>query len=126
MGVGTPDDILHAVERGVDMFDCVLATRLARHGAFWTLDGRKDIKNAQFREDESPLCETVPHYASTEFSKSYVHHLMKEKELLGMRLLSMHNIAFLFHLMDQIRYHIAEDSFINFKKEFLERYQASK
>jgi len=122
MGVGTPDDLLNAVERGIDMFDCVLATRLARHGAFWDLDGRHDIVNAQYREDKSPLCEWLPHYASNEFSKSYIHHLMKEKELLGIRLLSMHNIAFLFHLMDQIRYHIKESTFLEFKKEFLDQF----
>jgi queuine tRNA-ribosyltransferase len=124
MGVGTPDDILHAVERGIDMFDCVLATRLARHGAFWTLDGRRDISNARFREDPSPLCDWVDHYSSQEFSKSYVHHLSKEKELLCIKLLSMHNIAFLFKLMKDIRYHIEKGTFIKYKEDFLTRFQA--
>ncbi len=124
MGVGTPDDILHAVERGIDMFDCVLATRLARHGAFWDLDGRHDIANAPYRDDESPLCDWVDHYASKEFSKSYVHHLFKENELLGHRLLSMHNIAFLFQLMKQIRYHVGAGTFLDFKSEFLARFNA--
>lgn len=125
MGVGTPDDILQAIEMGIDMFDCVLATRLARHGAFWDLDGRHDITNARYREDDEPICEWVDHYASREFSKSYIHHLFKENELLGIRLLSMHNIAFLFHLVEQIRYHIAEGSFLAFKKDFLNRYHAN-
>jgi queuine tRNA-ribosyltransferase len=123
MGVGTPDDIIHAIERGIDMFDCVLATRLARHGAFWDLDGRHDITNAGYKNDPTPICDWVPHYASREFSRSYVHHLFKESELLGIRLLSMHNIAFLFHLIDQIRYHIREGSFLQFKDEFLSRFQ---
>lgn len=125
MGVGTPDDLLHAVERGIDMFDCVLATRLARHGAFWDLDGRHDIKLARYAKDESPLCEWTNHYASQDFSKSYLHHLMKEKELLGMRLLSMHNIAFLFQLMKDIRYHIKEGSFMSYKTDFLHRFHAN-
>jgi queuine tRNA-ribosyltransferase len=125
MGVGTPNDILHAVERGIDMFDCVLATRLARHGSFWSTEGRFDIANAQFREATAPLCEWVPHYASQEFSRSYVHHLIRENELLGIRLLSMHNIAFLFHLMDQIRYHLREGSFLAFKDDFLNKFHAN-
>lgn len=124
MGVGTPDDILEAVERGVDMFDCVLATRLARHGSFWTLDGRQDLKLAKHRKSQEPLCDWVPHYSSREFSRSYLQHLLKENELLFIRLLSMHNIAFLFHLMDQIRYHIKEGTFKAFKKDFLSRYRA--
>lgn len=124
MGVGTPTDLIHAVERGLDMFDCVLASRLARHGTFWNHDGRHHIINAKFTKDESPLDPEVNHYASNEFSKSYIRHLILEKELLGFRLLTMHNIAFLFHIMEQMRYHIAQDSFLAYKKEFLARYQA--
>ena len=123
MGVGTPDDLLEAIERGIDMFDCVLATRLARHGAFWDLDGRHDIKNAQFREDPSPLCEWVPIAASREFSKSYIQHLFKENEILGLRLLSMHNIAFLFQLLNIAREKIREGQFLSFKREFLSRFK---
>ncbi len=119
MGVGTPDDILEAVERGIDMFDCVLATRLARHGAFWDFTGRQNIFNEQHKYDETPLCAEIPCYASKEFSRSYLRHLMTENEMLGIRLLTMHNIAFLFHLMSQIRYHIEAGSFLAFKKDFL-------
>lgn len=126
MGVGTPDDIINAVEMGTDMFDCVLATRLARHNSFWNYHGRHDISNANFRNDKNPLCKEVPHYASREFSKSYIHHLIKENEILGIRLLSMHNIAFLFHLVEQIRYHIKEGDFLKFKKEFLSTFLAKK
>lgn len=125
MGVGTPDDLLHAVERGIDMFDCVLATRLARHGSFWDRDGRHDITLSRYKKDESPLCEWVEHAASREYSKSYLHHLMKENELLGIRLLSMHNIAFLFQLMKDIRYHLKEGSFLSFKADFLQQFHAN-
>jgi len=125
MGVGTPDDLLEAVERGIDMFDCVLATRLARHGAFWDLDGRHDIKLSRYKKDQTPLCEWVDHYASREYSKSYLHHLTKENEILGMRLISMHNIAFLFQLMKDIRYHLKEGSFMSFKTDFLNRFHAN-
>ncbi|MBU0981316.1 tRNA guanosine(34) transglycosylase Tgt [Patescibacteria group bacterium] len=123
MGVGTPDDILEAVERGVDMFDCVLATRLARHGSFWDKYGRHTITNEKFKFDDTPLDESVPHYSSKEFSRSYLRHLYLENELLGIRLLSLHNIAFLFHLMDQIRYHIEAGTFLTFKKDFLNSFK---
>lgn len=125
MGVGTPDDILEAVERGIDMFDCVLATRLARHGSFWDLTGRHTIHNEQYKYDETPLCPEVPCYASREFSKSYLRHLLTENEMLGIRLLSMHNIAFLFHLMSQIRYHVQAGTFLSFKKDFLSSFNST-
>ncbi|MFA5792951.1 MAG: tRNA guanosine(34) transglycosylase Tgt [Candidatus Gracilibacteria bacterium] len=122
MGVGTPDDILEGIDRGIDMFDCVLATRLARHCAFWDFDGRHDITNEIYKFDPSPLCPEIPCFATREFSKSYIRHLMIENELLGIRLLTMHNIAFLFHLIEKVRYHIEEGSFKNFKQEFLNRF----
>ncbi len=125
MGVGTPDDLLEAVERGVDMFDCVLPTRLARHGAFWDFEGRHSIFSESYKYDDSPLCPQIPHYASQEFSKSYLRHLLTENELLGIRLLSMHNIAFLFHLMSQIRYHVRKGSFGSFKKNFLKLFHST-
>lgn len=125
MGVGTPNDILEAVDRGIDMFDCVLATRLARHGAFWDFTGRHDISNEKFKYDDAPLCPEIPCYASQDFSRSYLRHLMVENEILGHRLLSLHNIAFLFHLMKQIRYHIANDSFAAFKKDFLATFHST-
>lgn len=123
MGVGTPTDILEAVERGIDMFDCVLATRLARHSSFWTFEGRKDITNEKYKFDDNPLEKEIPSYASNEFSKSYIRHLLIENEILGIRLLTIHNIAFLFHLMEKIRYHIKEGTFKAFKKEFLANYK---
>lgn len=125
MGVGTPDDLLEAVERGIDMFDCVLATRLARHGAFWDFEGRHSILNEKYKYDGTSLCPQIPHYASQEFSKSYLRHLLTENELLGLRILSLHNIAFLFHLMAQIRYHTATGSFLSFKKNFLKTFHTT-
>lgn len=123
MGVGTPDDIIEAIDRGIDMFDCVLATRLARHNAFWDFDGRHDITNEIYKFDDTPLCKEILCSASQDFSKSYIRHLMVENEILGIRILTMHNIAFLFHLIEKIRYHIAEGTFKNFKKEFLTRFK---
>ena len=98
---------------------------MPRHGAFWDFTGRHSILNERFKYDEAPLCPEIPCYASQEFSRSYLRHLMVENELLGMRLLSLHNIAFLFHLMDQIRYHIANGSFPAFKKDFLATFLTS-
>lgn len=123
MGVGTPDDIIKAIDMGVDMFDCVLATRLARHGAFWDKFGRHNITNEKYKFDENPLDLSVNHYASQEFSKSYLRHLYMENEMLGIRLLTLHNIAFLFSLLNEIRYHLKAGTFTNFKKEFLQNFK---
>lgn len=125
MGVGTPDDIIESIDRGMDMFDCVLATRLARHNAFWDFDGRHDITNEIYKFDDSSLCQEIDCYASKEFSKSYLRHLMIENEILGIRLLTIHNIAFLFHLIKKIRYHINEGTFKKFKQEFLTRFKST-
>ncbi|MDA1061150.1 MAG: tRNA guanosine(34) transglycosylase Tgt [bacterium] len=123
MGVGTPEDILEAVERGVDMFDCVHPTRMARHGSFWDLTGRYSITNAKFKYDKSPLqkdckCETCQNY-----SKSYLRHLIFEKEILGLRLMSIHNLHFLLELMRNIRENIDKGSFKKFKREFLKKFK---
>jgi len=117
MGVGTPEDLLEAVERGIDMFDCVHPTRISRHGAFWTLDGRKNIKNKQFEKDPTEL------YGG--YSKSYIRHLFIEKEALAAKILTMHNLEFLLTLMKNIRKNIESDTFMEFKKEFLYRYLKS-
>lgn len=114
MGVGTPEDILEAVSRGVDMFDCVHPTRLARHGGFFTLDGKCNIKNSKYTTDQSTL------YGG--YSKSYIRHLFMEKEILALRILTMHNLHFLLDLMQKIRQSIEEDNFQNFKTTFLKKY----
>ncbi len=111
MGVGKPLDILEAVARGVDMFDCVLPTRAGRHGQAWTWDGPLNIKNARFAEDETPLEPAIACPASADYSKAYLHHLFKAEEILGQVLLSWHNIAFYQALMARLRSAIAAGEF---------------
>lgn len=103
MGVGKPIDIVEAVVRGVDMFDCVLPTRSGRHGQAWTWDGPVNLKNARFAEDDTPLDEASACPASRDYSKAYLHHLVKSDEILGQVLLSWHNIAFFQALMAGLR-----------------------
>ena len=122
MGVGTPEDLLEGVSRGIDMFDCVMATRNARHGSFWTKNGMFHVKNAKFATMNEPLMKTCNCYACTNFSASYIHHLIKEKELFGLRLITIHNLHFLLNLMKEIRINITKGSFLNFKKQFLNHY----
>ncbi len=111
MGVGKPIDLVECVARGVDMFDCVLPTRSGRHGQAWTWDGPVNLKNARFAEDREPLAPEIDCAASTEYSKAYLHHLMRAGEYLGSMLLSWHNTAFFQALMAEIRAAIAEGRF---------------
>jgi len=122
MGVGTPDDILEAVSRGVDMFDCVNPTRLARHGSAMTSLGRVPIKNKRFEEDMTPLDPACDCKVCKNYTKAYLRHLFKAEEYLGPRLVSYHNLYFLKTLMNDIRNAIKENSFTEFKKTFLEKY----
>lgn len=108
MGVGRPVDIIEAVSRGIDMFDCVIPTRSGRHGQAWTDDGPVNVKNARFAEDEAPLDEASDCPASRDYSCAYLHHLFKAGELLGPMLLSWHNIAYYQSLMARIRNAIAD------------------
>jgi len=121
MGVGSPDCLFEGVERGVDMFDCVLPTRIARNGTAFTSLGRVSIKNAKYERDFTPLdpncnCDTCRNY-----SKAYLRHLFKANEILSSMLLSEHNIHFLVQTMEQIRHAIEEDRFLELKHEFLSR-----
>jgi queuine tRNA-ribosyltransferase len=125
MGVGKPIDLVEAVARGVDMFDCVLPTRSGRHGQAWTWDGPINLKNARFAEDESPLEETSACPASADYSKAYLHHLIRAEEILGQVLLSWHNIAFFQALTAAMRESIAEGRFEAFRKDFRERHLKS-
>lgn len=118
MGVGKPIDIVEAVYRGVDMFDCVIPTRSGRHGQVWTDTGPYNIKRAEFAEDESPLDTGISCPASQEYSKAYVHHLIRSNELLGAMILSWHNIAYFEDLMSRIRASIAAGTFEAFVSEF--------
>lgn len=115
MGVGSIDYILEGISLGVDMFDCVLPTRLARHGALMTSHGRINIQRAEFKEDFSPLDEECDCYTCTHYSKAYLHHLHKAGEEFGKTLNSIHNIRFLIHLAEQARIAIKEDRFADFK-----------
>ncbi len=118
MGVGKPIDIVEAVARGVDMFDCVLPTRSGRHGQAWSDAGSINLKNARFAEDASPLDETLDCPASRDYSKAYLHHLVKSGELLGQVLLSWHNVAYYQGLMARIRAAIREGTFADFAEAF--------
>ncbi len=122
MGVGKPLDLVEAVARGVDMFDCVLPTRSGRHGQAWTWEGPINLKNARFAEDEAPLDEAGDCPASRDYSKAYLHHLVKADEILGQVLLSWHNVAFFQALMGALRAAISEGRFEAFRREFAGRY----
>ena len=118
MGVGKPIDIVEAVYRGVDMFDCVIPTRSGRHGQVWTDKGPYNIKRAEFAEDQSPLDETISCPASQNYSKAYIHHLIRSKELLGAMILSWHNIAYFQDLMRRIRFAITNEAYEKFVEDF--------
>lgn len=122
MGVGTPDDIFAAVEAGIDMFDCVNPTRLARHGSAYTTDGQIAIKAARYKEDKSSLDESCDCKVCTTYTKSYLRHLFKAQETLGPRLITYHNLYFLKRLMENIQMAIKENRFISYKNEFLARF----
>jgi len=121
MGVGKPIDLVEAVARGVDMFDCVLPTRSGRHGQAWTWEGPINLKNARFAEDETPLDPASDVPASRDYSKSYLHHLVKADEILGQVLLSWHNIAFFQALMAGLRAAIVEGRLDEFRRDFRAR-----
>ncbi len=125
MGVGAPEDIVEGVFRGVDIFDSALATRVARNGALFTWDGRKNIRNAVYAEDLGPFMPGCDCYTCRHFSAAYLHHLFKAEELLIYRLATIHNLRFLAMLMEQIRAAIAEGKYADFRKAFLERYRTS-
>lgn len=122
MGVGSPGAILDAIERGVDMFDCVLPTRIARHGTAMTSHGRVIIKNKEYEHDFTPLDDNCDCYCCKNYTKAYLRHLFKANEMLGHRLMSIHNIRFLVNLTEKAREAIKEDRFLEYKKEVYEKY----
>ena len=122
MGVGSIDYILEGIAMGVDMFDCVLPTRIARHGALMTSKGRVNIRDAKYEYDFSPLDEECDCYTCKNYTKAYLRHLYKCDETFGKRLLSIHNIRFLIHMMEEARTAIKEDRFGDFKDEFIKKY----
>ena len=123
MGVGKPDDIVEAVVRGIDMFDCVLPTRSGRTGQAFTADGPLNLRNARFAEDHEPIEPGCPCPACTTFSRAYVHHLVKSGEILGAMLMTQHNLWFYQRLMQALRDAIAARRLQGFASEFLQRYR---
>lgn len=122
MGVGSPDCLIEGVIRGIDMFDCVLPTRVARNGTVFTKKGKVVIRNAKYAEDFSPLDSDCSCYACSNFSKAYIRHLFKTDEILGPRLTTIHNLHFLLELMQDIRKAIETDTLLKFREEFYNNY----
>ena len=122
MGVGEPIDIIEGVIRGVDMFDCVLPTRIARHGNAFTRYGKINIKNAKYKEDFKPIEEYCDCYTCKHYTKAYIRHLITCNETFGARLLSIHNIRFLIKLTEELRTAIEEDKLLEYKEEFIKKY----
>lgn len=123
MGVGEPTDIFEGVERGIDMFDCVLPTRLARHAHAFTLDGKINLKNAKYKEDFTPVDATCDCYCCKNYTKSYIRHLIVANETFGQRLLSIHNLRFLIKITENIRESIKKDQFLEYKQQFMSKYK---
>ncbi len=122
MGVGSPDCLFEGVERGIDMFDCVLPTRIARNGTAFTSGGRVAIKNAKYERDFTPLDPGCDCYTCRNYSRAYLRHLFKSNEILSSMLLTEHNLHFLVRTMENIRLSIEEDRFLEYKKAFYEQY----
>ena len=122
MGVGNPIDLIEAAIRGIDMYDCVLPTRVARHGALMTHYGRMNINNQKFKYDFTPIDDMCHCYTCRNYTRAYLRHLHKSDEIFGKSLLSIHNVAFLLDLAKDIREAIKEDRLGDFKEEFLDRY----
>jgi queuine tRNA-ribosyltransferase len=124
MGVGTPEDILDAVDAGIDMFDCVLPTRLGRNGSAYTSLGRINIKGSRYIEEFGPVDPNCPEWCCASYSAAYVRHLYKCDEILCARILTYHNTAFYARLMEGIRDAIDQDRYREFRREFLARYRS--
>lgn len=122
MGVGEPIDIIEGVIRGVDIFDCVLPTRIARHGQVFTRCGKINLNNAKYKEDFTPIEDSCDCYTCKHYTKAYIRHLLNSKEMLGGRLLSIHNIRFLIRLTEDLKEAIKEDRVLEYKEEFLKKY----
>ena len=126
MGVGSPDALIEGVIRGVDMFDCVLPTRIARNGTTMTSNGRLVVKNAKYARDFRPIDEHCDCYTCRNYTRAYVRHLLKTDETFGLRLTSIHNLHFLTHLMADIREAIRQDQLMEFRDDFFMRYYGTK
>ena len=123
MGVGEPIDIIEGVIRGVDIFDCVLPTRIARHGQAFTKHGKINLHNQKFIEDLTPVDDTCDCYTCKHYTKSYIRHLVTTKEMLAGTLLSIHNIRFLIKLTEDLREAIKQDNILEYKENFIKEYE---
>ena len=126
MGIGTPDYILEAIENGIDMFDCVLPTRNARNGSFFTKDGPIAIKKEMYTKDFGPIDPECNCKVCKNYSRAYLRHLYKNNEILSSMLASYHNLYFLNNMIKEVREAIEQDNFVEYKKNFLNRYFANK
>lgn len=122
MGVGAPEDLVNGVLRGIDIFDCVLPTRIARNGAALVLGARLNLRNARFADDPLPIDPECDCYACAHFSRAYIRHLVKADEILASILLTTHNLHFLLRLMDDLRKAIRKGTLVEFANEFLSHY----
>lgn len=123
MGVGAPEDVVEGVARGIDLFDCVLPTRVARNGGLLTRQGRLNLRNARYTADPLPVEPGCDCYACQHFSRAYLRHLFKAEETLGLHLATVHNVRFMTRLMEEIRRHVAAGTFATFRAAFLAGYQ---
>ncbi|WP_318615161.1 tRNA guanosine(34) transglycosylase Tgt [Sporosarcina sp. YIM B06819] len=126
MGVGSPDSLIDGAIRGIDMFDCVLPTRIARNGTLMTSEGRLVVRNAKYKNDFGPLDKNCDCYACKNYSRAYIHHLIRTEETFGIRLTTHHNLHFLLNLMEQVRDAIRNDRLGDFREEFFESYGFNK
>lgn len=122
MGVGTPEDLIQSISKGVDMFDCVLPTRNARNGQLFTYFGKVNIRNSKYANDKTPIDKYNQSPISQNYSKAYLHHLFKTKEILGYRLATQHNLSFYYNLLQDAKKAIKDDKFYNWKNEFFKNY----
>lgn len=123
MGVGSPEDLLEGVARGVDMFDCVQPTRLGRHGAAWTPQGRINLLNSRWTRDDRPIQDDCDCYSCAHHSRAYIRHLLRAEEMLGARLATIHNVRFLIRLMEGARQAIREERYAAYRDSFLQQFQ---
>ena len=123
MGLGTPPQMLEMIAHGMDMFDCVLPTRLARNGTAFTAVGTLNLKNAEFALDKRPIEEACACLVCREFTRGYIRHLIKAEEILGLRLITLHNLHFYLNVMNQARSAIESAAFDQFRKAFLAGYK---
>jgi queuine tRNA-ribosyltransferase len=125
LGVGSPEDLFEGVWRGIDIFDCVLPTRVARNGTFFTRQGRINIRNSRYSDDPAPVEEGCGCYTCRHFSRAYLRHLVIAKEILGLHLATLHNLHFMIELMRTIRTAIEEGYFASLREQFLGAYQTT-